>query len=256
MPRKELKNKPLVEVILELKWALPAPGMGGDPDYQLLLGRFSERVESVYPFHEPLPTAQMPDVMAAQMVQHRFRTGKGGWPLVQMGPGIMTVNATDGYQWDDFRNRCEQAVKALLDAHPAKQKFAVQDLALHYINAVEVDFRRESVFQFLAEKMKTKISLPDRLFDGGRVIGNPAAFHWQASFPHDGPGGTVTLRFAIGQRSGRPALIWETLVQVARDRMPSIPDGFSRWLGKAHDLTDDWFFKLIEGELESTFSAE
>ncbi|WP_242529248.1 hypothetical protein [Methylacidimicrobium sp. B4] len=41
-----------------------------------------------------------------------------------------------------------------------------------------------------------------------------------------------------------------------RDRTPSIPDGFSRWLDKAHDLTDDWFFKLIEGELESTFSAE
>ncbi|QSR84676.1 TIGR04255 family protein [Methylacidimicrobium sp. B4] len=85
MPRKELKNKPLVEVILELRWILPAAGMGGDPDYHLLLGRFSERVESAYPFHEMLPTAQIPDAMAIQVVQHRFRTGKDRWPLVQMG---------------------------------------------------------------------------------------------------------------------------------------------------------------------------
>jgi uncharacterized protein (TIGR04255 family) len=168
----------------------------------------------------------------------------------------MTVNETDGYKWDDFRDRCEKAVKYLFDAHPAKQKFAVQDLTLRYIDAVEVDFTRESVFKFLEEKMKTKISLPDSLFDGGRVNSSPSAFNWHASFPHEDPGGVVTLRFAVGQRSGKPALIWETLVQAARDRMPSIPDGFSAWLGKAHDLTDDWFFKLIEGELERRFSSE
>jgi len=259
MPKKDLKNKPLVEAILELKWALSAPvtaGMEGDPHYRLLLGRFSERVENDYPFHEPLPTSQIPDAMAAHMVQHRFRIGDGKWPLVQIGPGIMTVNETDGYTWDDFKDRCLKAVKDLFDAHPAKQKFVVQDLTLRYIDAVEVDFTRESVFKFLEEKMKTKISLSDSLFGGGRVNGNPAAFNWQASFPHDDPGGVVTLRFAVGQRNGKPSLIWETLVQAVPGRIPAIPDGFSTWLGKAHDLTDDWFFKLIDGDLERRFSGE
>lgn len=259
MPRKNLKNKPLVETILELKWTLSVPSVPsieGDPHYRLLLGRISERVQGAYPFHEPLPTAQIPDAMVAQMVQHRFRTSEAGWPLIQIGPGIMTVNETDGYTWDDFKSRCTDAVANLFDAHPAKQKFMVQDLTLRYIDAVEVDFTRESVFKFLQEKMKTNVSLPDELFDGGRVQRNPTAFNWQASFPHDDPGGLVTLRFAVGQRSGRPALIWETLVQAARERIPAIPDGFSDWLGKAHNLTDDWFFKLIEGELEMRFSGE
>lgn len=259
MPRKDLKNKPLVEAILELKWMLPTqvtPGMEGDPHYRLLLGRFSERVENDYPFHESLPTAQVPDVMAAHMAQHRFRTGDGKWPLVQIGPGIMTVNETDGYTWDDFKNRCVKAVENLFNAHPAKQKFTVQDLTLRYIDAVEVDFTQESVFKFLKEKMKTEISLPVALFNGGRVNGNPKVFNWQASFPHEDPGGLVTLRFAVGQRRGKPALIWETLVQADRDQIPAIPDGFSTWVGKAHDLTDDWFFKLIEGDLERRFSGE
>lgn len=259
MSRKVLKNKPLVEAILELRWVLPAqaiPGMEGDPHYRLLLGRFSERVERDYPFHEPLPTAQIPDAMAAHVVQHRFRTSEGKWPLVQIGPGVMTVNETDGYTWDDFKNRCTEAVRNLYDAHPAKQKFEVEDLTLRYIDAIEVDFTKESVFQFLQEKMKTKISLPEALFNGGRVNGNPTAFNWQASFPHDDPGGLMTLRLATGQRSSKPALIWETLVQTARDQVPAIPDGFSGWLNKAHDLTDDWFFKLIEGDLERRFSGD
>ena len=259
MSRKDLKKKPLVEAILELKWKLPiqtAPGIEADPHYRLLLGRFSEKVEGDYPFHEPLPTTQIPDAMVAHMAQHRFRTSEAGWPLIQMGPGLMTVNETDGYNWSDFKKRCEKAVESLFNAHPAKQNFRVQDVTLRYIDAVDVDFMQESVFGFLQEKMKTTISLPDGLFDGGRVEKNPAAFNWQASFPHNDPGGLVTLRFAIGKHKDRPALIWETLVKAARDHIPSIPDGFSEWLGKAHDLTDDWFFKLIEGELERRFSGD
>ncbi|MEW6248028.1 MAG: TIGR04255 family protein [Nitrospirota bacterium] len=259
MPRRVLKNKPLVEAILELKWVIPTSKAGEievDPHYRILLGRFSERVEQDYPFHEPLPSAQIPDMMAAHMVQHRFRIGQGKWPLIQIGPGIMTVNETEGYIWDDFKRRCEKAVRDLFDAHPAKQSFALRDLALRYIDAVDADFTKESVFDFLDEKMKTKISLPETLFEGGRVNRNPTVFNWQVSFQHDDPGGFLTVRFAVGQRNGNPALIWETIVQASGAQIPPIPDGFSAWLSKAHDLTDDWFFKLIEGDLERRFCGE
>ena len=30
-------------------------------------------------------------------------------------------------------------------------------------------------------------------------------------------------------------------------------DEIEQWIKKAHDLTDDWFFKLIEGELQKRF---
>jgi uncharacterized protein (TIGR04255 family) len=259
MPRKDLKNKPLVEAILELKWKLPGsqvPGMEGDPHYRLLLGRLSERVQNDYPFHEPLPTAQIPDGMVAHMAQHRFRTSEAGWPLIQLGPGLMTLNETDSYTWDDFEVRCEKAVASLFDAHPARHKFVVEDLTLRYIDAIEVDFSQDSVFAFLQEKMRTSISLPKGLFEGGRVKQNPTAFNWEVAFPHDDPGGLVILRFAVGQRGGKSALIWETLVQAARERIPDMPDGFSEWLIRAHDLTDDWFFELIQGELERRFSGE
>jgi len=259
MCNKDLKNKPLVEALLELKWLL-SPQEGSDlridPHYRLLLGRFSERIQSDYPFHEPLPTSEIPDTMGAHMAQHRFRRSKGSWPLLQIGPGLMTVNATDDYTWPDFQRRCEGAVANLFDAHPCKSELKVTDLTLRYIDAVDVDFQNESVFQFLIDKMKTEIKLPESLFEGVNISNVPSAFNWQASFPHDIPGGFITLRFAMGQRGRNSALLWETLVQTNRDRIPEMPEGFGEWLSKAHDLTDDWFFKMIRGELQRRFSSD
>lgn len=257
MSEKELKNKPLVEAILEFKWELPAQTTSkieADPHYRLLLGRFSEKVESDYPFHEPLPTTQIPDSMVAHMAQHRFRVSEGGWPLIQVGPGLMTVNETEGYTWDDFKQRCVKSVKSLLDAHPAKEDFKVQSLTLRYIDAVDVDFNQESVFNFLKDKMKTTISLPDDLFINERVKKNPTEFNWHMSFPTNDPIGIIALRFAIGSHMSQPALIWETLVQAGH--IPAIPNGFPKWLEEAHNLIDDWFFRLIDGELKERFSGE
>ncbi len=259
MGRKDLKNKPLVEAILDLRWALPeqqGSGRQGDPHYRLLLGRFSERAEKDYPFHEALPTSRVPDEIVAHMPQHRFRIGEGNWPLIQIGPGIMTVNDTSGYTWLDFQQRCEAAVQYLFDAHPMVSDLRIQELTLRYIDAVAFDFATNSILDFLSDKMKVKLSLPESLFADTHVKRNPSAFNWQVSFIHDKPGGTVTLRFGTGQRDELPSLVWETLVESASDQLPALPQDFPKWLDEAHEITDDWFFKLIEGELERRFSGE
>jgi uncharacterized protein (TIGR04255 family) len=165
----------------------------------------------------------------------------------------MTVNDTAGYTWAGFGPRCIEAVKRLFDAHPSRQEFAVQELALRYIDAVDVDFEAEKVTDFIRDKLKIRIELPDALFVNGRVKPGPSAFAWHAAFPQDDPGGIISLRFSMGQHNGKPALIWETLVQTSRDGLPSLPDQFPAWLEKAHQITSDWFFTLIEGDLERRF---
>lgn len=258
MPRKDLKNKPLIEAILELKWALRAaqPGIASDPHYRILIGRLFERVKNEYPAHEALPTSTVPDEMVQHIVQHRFRAQPNAWPLVQLGPGILTINETAGYTWPDFQRRCEEAVRAFVDAYPAPDDLQIDSLALRYIDAVPLDFTTESVFEFLGTKMKTIVKLPDSLFSGTDVTPNPSAFNWQASFEHQRPAGTVTLRFATGHREGQPVVVWETLVASTQAQAPQVPAGFPAWLTAAHDITDDWFFKLIEGELERRFSGD
>lgn len=113
MSRKDLKNKPLVEAILEIRWHLvqltsvqgPAQMIlpAGDPHYRLLLARLFDRLQKDYPVHEQLPTATLPDDMLPQIVQHCFRAANDDWPLVQVGPGVFTVNDTHRYTWTDFQ---------------------------------------------------------------------------------------------------------------------------------------------------------
>ncbi|WP_407951062.1 TIGR04255 family protein, partial [Parvibaculum sp.] len=114
----ELKYKPLVEAIFEIRWKIhqKVPGITADPHYRLLLGRLYDRLQSQYPEHEQLETANIPDEMSGHLPQHRFRTGPNDWPLVQLGPGICTVNDTSKYKWEDYRGRVVDAKVKLFDA--------------------------------------------------------------------------------------------------------------------------------------------
>jgi len=258
MSRKVLKNKPLVEALLEIKWTLatPAPNVRLDPHFKLLLGRLYDRLSHDYPYHEQLPSSILPDEMSAHMVQHRFRHAPDDWPLVQIGPGILTLNETQKYLWDDFRARAINVIRKLYDAHPKTSDLKVESLLLRYIDAVEFDYVSENIFAFLQDKMNVSLVLPASLFEGNTIRKIPSHFSWQSAFQCDNPRGTVTVRFATGQKNDKPALMWETIVQTTNSNLPTLPDGFADWIDAAHAISDDWFFKLIEGELERRFSGD
>lgn len=258
MPRKALKNKPLVETILEVKWALqsPAKGIQLDPHFKIFLGRLYDRVRDQYPEIEALPAAALLDELGGHVVQYRFRKGSNAWPLVQTGPGVVTLNETQAYTWEEFRPRSLALVEKLYDAHPKPTDLKIEHLMLRYIDAVEFDHTSGSVYEFLRDKMQVHVGLPDSLFVDTGVAPIPQNFSWESSFTCQAPKGRINVRFGIGESGSKPALLWETLVQSAGPDLPKMPDGFAGWLDAAHGITDDWFFKLIAGELEGRFSGE
>ena len=259
MTHKPLKNKPLVEAHVEIEWALQEQGPQGiktDPYYKMALGRFYERVMNQYPEHETLAAAKFPETMVYHTAQHLFRVGRGRWPAIQMGPGILSVHERDEYEWNDFARRSEDALRKLFESYPKGTDFKVETLRLQYTDAINLDFTRENALEFLKEKFKTTIQLPHTLFLDGHVQARPKSFSWQATFEEDQPNGSITIRFSTGERNSQPALIWETIVESTEDELPSLPGGFSEWLTQAHTLTDDWFFKFIEGDLEKDFAGE
>lgn len=255
---KELKNKPLVEAILEVRWQLQGtpPGPQIDPHYKLLLGRLFDRMLKDYPEHEQLPTANIPDELVGHVVQHRFRVAANSWPLVQVGPGIFTMNSTADYKWGDFRPRVLSAIEKLYDAHPKVGDLKITNLILRYIDAVEFDYGTGNTFAFLNDNLKVNISLPDNLFKDTSVHEKPDSLISQFAFKCEKPNGIINIRFATGQKQNVPAVIWETTVESAGDDLPEIPKAFEGWLDAAHEITDDWFFKMIEGDLERRFSGE
>jgi len=258
MPIKKLKNPPLVEAIFELRWALqPLPNGGQiDPHYKILVGRLYDKFHEAYPEHEPLPTASMPDEISGGTVQHRFRCAPQDWPLIQIGPGILTVNDTKYNTWEDFRTRTEDAVKKLFEAYPKSETLKIESLMLRYIDATKCNYLAQDIFSFLKSKMNISINLPKNLFEYEGIKQVPHQFNWQSSFKCDKPKGNVVIRFVTGQQHNLPALIWETIVHSHETDIPEMPVNFETWLNSAHAITDDWFFKLIDGDLKKEFNDE
>ncbi len=253
----ELSNKPLIEAILEVRWELQQgaqPGIQEDPHYKLLIGRLYDRLAERYPYHEPLPASQIPDGMVGYIVQHRFRSGEGRWPLVQLGPGILTVNETDAYEWQGFYARCLEAVHGLYSVYPHSDPgLRIRNVVLRYIDGVDFAFEQDDILGFLRDKMAVSFTFPGSLFETGQVGPAPLGLDCRFAFRTSEPPGQVQLRFVRGGTESREALAWETIVTSEGPQAPHARDDFAEWLEKAHAITHDWFFKLIDGELRRRF---
>jgi len=255
MPRTILRNKPLVEAIFELQWELETRGEGFqvDPHIKLLIGRMYDRLEDDYPFHEPLPLATMPDEIAPHIVRHRFRKGENQWPLVQLGPGVVTLNDTEGYVWEEFEQRISRLVDTLFELYPSPDGLSVNLVRLRYIDAIDFDFGKDSVFGFLGDMLKLHVELLPSLFEGTGISDTPLRLDLRFAFASIKPRGAMTLRFARGERKGREALLWETTVVSSGEDAPKTRNAIAECASQAHALTHNWFFQLIEGKLLERF---
>jgi uncharacterized protein (TIGR04255 family) len=258
MPR-TLKNKPLKEAVLEARWQLPgADEDATDPHYPLFLGRLQERVAGRLPFNEKLPTAALPDGVAPYVVRYRFRPSQDAWPVIQVGPGIATLNFTESYSWESFLAQSKSFFGDVTETYKAvagKQP-TFSTMILRFINAYPFDFKENDAFEFLRRKLKIGVSFPPKFANPRRAGERPAEIQIVANFPLKGPTGSGTLHIGSGKSGGKPALIFDLRVAVEGEDAPQAETNFAEWISGAHDLIEDWFFSLIEGELEAEFLGE
>ena len=247
---RSLPKKPLIEALVEIKWGTEGEM---DPGFHLLVGRLYERVRSEYPDVEDLAISNFPPAFMTHVVRHRFRRVKGGWPLIQIGPGILTVNETDSYTWGDFSRRCRDVLPKLFEAHPSGDKLRVSQLLLRYINGVDLDYLREDVLEFLHENMRTDLALPTSVFADGQVDSRPLEFGLRMSFPAANAKGVLTLQLNTGEIRGLPGIIWELQFRSAGTDAPAMPSEFDAWLEGAHNTVERWFFELSKGPLLERF---
>ncbi|PWB81022.1 MAG: hypothetical protein C3F08_02915 [Candidatus Methylomirabilota bacterium] len=246
----DLPNKPLIEAIAEIKWGKESEL---DPGFQVIVGRLYERLQGDYPEIEDLPTAQVPPAMTIHMARHRFRRKKDGWPLVQIGPGILTVNETETYRWDDFSSRVKVALAKLYDVQPFREGININQLLLRYINAIEFDYLSQDLTALLSKKMRAHISIPRELFQQTPVRERLQGLNLQLTFPAESPRGVFHVAFGTGRKEDKRALIWELQMRSAGPDVPDMPLAFDTWLASAHELAEQWFFEIIKGELLESF---
>jgi uncharacterized protein (TIGR04255 family) len=255
--RHVLPNKPLVEAIFELRWALAQDG--GDPGFRLLLGRYYERIRKHYPTVRDLPSAHVPDEMTPYQVRHQFVSSPGPWPLTQVGPGIMTVNETSGYVWESFRPRLVEAIGALFESYPKEvARFAPVQASLRYIDSIPFDRATNDapLLVFLRDHLHTAVDIEPLLFESEAERLNPVRFSLTLSYPLKAPRGIVTLTVARGKRQNLPSVIWDTSVLSKLPHVPNEMPTWEAWLEDAHRVMDRWFFALTRGKLLETFEGQ
>lgn len=250
----QLHNPPLVEALLEIKWELEqiASGVFRDPGFSVAHQRFYNQVKDRLGFIEALPTVQIPDELTAHINKYRYRVGENEWPLVQIGPGIATLNFTTPYNWGNFLENAKQLIPDLLKAYE-DYPLTFSSLLLRYINAEPFDFETRDLLSFMQTSLNTQFQPPAGVaasqFKGGMKGAN-----WTIQYELIRPQGIGTLKFSTGATpEGIRSVIWEQAVQSTGDQVPQPDDknntAIIEWLELAHEVIESWFLSIVNGEL-------
>lgn len=259
----KLKNSPLVEAWLEIRWDLEpdkALGMPTDPSYPFALGIFYNSVKDEFGYQDILPSSQIPGSIP-YLIQHRFRTEKDGWPLLQLGPGIATLNFSKAYSWTTFKNRALYFRSKLISAYQ-NTKLKSSTIYLRYRNVHPYEYSSQSLLDFL-EKLNIQIRLPQNIPGIASKEKFPSQENLLFQFDLSDPKSTGHIQVASGsgKRDNGPdeeVILWEIGVGSTNQDAPDINDeaAFIKWLDAAHAVLHEWFFSLIDGELFNMFSSK
>ncbi len=256
--RGKLRRKPLLEAIFELKWDVPTEesDSSGDPDYSFLIGLFQNALRDTFPYAGKLPAAQIPIELARHIAQYQFRVAKDQWPLAQLGPGVVTVNETQAYEWEGhFEAYCKAVIHKLRQVHPRADQLSPQQAQLRFINALYLDDDQE-ILPTLSRKLKTQVSLPDELLE---LVprGMPASgMNLGVSFPMERPESRLAVSFNRGKAHDRDAIVWEVSVVSDAHQLETFFDDHESWLDNAHDVAEAAFFGFLSDQLLEEFGYE
>ena len=156
MAEKVYERAPLVEVISEVHWELKQlrsyPTAWIDPYFDLFKDQFLAASKDKLPFVEPLVPNEIPVEFVSNQPHLRLRPKENGWPLVQIGPGVLTVNVVPPYDgWVRHKSFLSWALELLWECYPlAEQTLRISQLHLRYVNVFDDTFGLEKYSEFVS----------------------------------------------------------------------------------------------------------
>ena len=260
-----LTTAPLVEAWLDIRWQLEPsktfPGSLVDPNFPFALGVFYERVSDRFGTRAELPLGAVPTDAIPYTVRYKFTQDSSTSPILQLGPGVATVNYTDDYNWEDFEKDASYLREKLRIAYP---QLSIQSMTLRYRNTFSFDYLSHNLSDFLKSHLNLSLELPPYI--PGEVARTTGPTGWQSVFTYDllNPVGKGVIRFATGQQVSEgstqqtPVLIFDLEVQSQGLDVPdfSSEDSFRSWMKSAHSVIHEWFFAFIDGTLRKKYEED
>ncbi len=155
MKKKELKNKPLVEALVEVQWEITEESK---KNFGFFVAEFINKIKNEYIIHESLPTVDLPSELSNHIVKYRFRKKEDSWPVIQLGNGIGVYNVTEEYKWDQFKIEFQEMLKNIDSSRITEVNLS--QMELKYINAFL--YEESNVVSFLNKNMNMNFSLREK----------------------------------------------------------------------------------------------
>ncbi len=249
MYRPKLHSAPLQEVIFELFWKLPLDetGFPHDPGFALAQGVFASKIQKDFPVTKRLVPENI-NLRMYPLIVYQFWKAELTWPLVQLGPGLMTVNDTEkNYIWEkNFLPNIKKAIQILQSSY-APRKLQIERVKLQYIDAVEFDAKKETATEFIARNLNTVVK--NTYVPAGIQNSVHIAQTFQMSTD------TVlqlNIQNGIYNKTGKPAIIWTTAVE---NNSGIELKSLFQWLDKAHKASSETFINMLNPEFYDGFTS-
>lgn len=231
-----------MEVIFELRWQIES-----DDDwskYTYLPGDLYNRLRAKYPERSLLTPGNVPPELLKNKVVHRF-SANDRYPLVQVGPGIITHNVTDEfYEWDTYYRDTMELLDTYFSLHSFDSKATVSP-SLNYFDFFKTDWERVDILQYLAEHLHINLSQNIHEFEK-----HPLDLTLRLAYKTEL--GVLTLKIDKGRKGDDGQGI---IIQTRVTGHPIAPQTteLSDWLSKSYLFCSSFFKEMTKGKLYDSF---
>lgn len=247
----KLLNAPLQEVIFEVKWALDVnekTNQAYDKGFDLAAGKFSGIVQKNFPVVKRKIPDEIPNNLLNSQTVYQYKTGENKWPVLQLGPGIFTVNDTDeNYDWEmTYFPLINDGIKWLENAYI--KDLSYQYASLKYIDTIKVkehgfsgDWKKfiarnlnisfENQFEIAADLTDVQLNQSFKLKDKSRL--------------------QISVSSGKMNKQNEPLLVWQ--IGINKQNVFNKEDLFE-WLVNSHKRTSSLFKELVKPTLYDSFT--
>jgi uncharacterized protein (TIGR04255 family) len=240
----KLPKAPLLEVIFELKWDIT--NKNDVIDFQYLHGDLYSNLKNKFLYRENLIPPEIPfDVLIGTPV-YRFRRNQNEYPLIQIGPGLITVNTIDCiYFWEDFKKEVENTFNSLQLVYPKSKKIIFTPI-LTYIDFFEIDFQKQTILEFINKNLN--LNIQQNFMDNKKSSFNDI----NLTLNYNIDSNILSLNLTNGNlNNSKSGIILQTKIIGEKNIYSTFK--ITEWLNEVHKISSELFKKITEGKLYSSF---
>ena len=235
----KLPNAPLIEVIFELRWKYNP----SKADLRGVVDSLYDSYRNEFPERETVGFPQIPGLqLPVEMAKYYFRQSPGGYPLLQVAPGVLSANATDEtYYWDDFAQVSQYLLRGIPQGSEIERAF--QGVTLKYLDFYRFDFSQGNAYDFLNEKVHFCVR------DSAVLDAKP--YNISIRTQYQIKCGVLDVNLRRGSVKGIEGIVMET--SVIRDFQSLDSSLLKIWLEESHEVLSEYFKRITKGSLYESF---